>query len=62
MQRGLRHQRLAGAGRHGDEHALAGEDVADRLLLHRIRLDAFAEQKLLVERELELGIGHRALP
>src|SRR3569832_2058246 len=60
-QRGLRHQRLAGAGRDRDEHALAGEDRADRLLLHRIRLEAAAPQELLVELELELAVG-RHLP
>jgi hypothetical protein len=60
MQRRLGHDRLAGSGGHGDEQALARVDVADRLLLDGIRLESLRQEKLVVERHLQIGVGGHA--
>src|SRR5262249_8918452 len=52
---GLGHERLAGPRRYGDEHVLVGEDLLERLLLHRVRLEVLGEDELLVEVVGEVG-------
>ena len=50
----LGHHRLAGAGGNRDQHAVAGEDLVERLFLHRVRLQVLGEKELLVELKLYL--------
>src|SRR5262249_18634723 len=58
--RRLGDERLARSRRHGDEHALAREDVPQRPLLRRVRLQARGEEEPVVEVVLDVHAHIRA--